>query len=133
MNRHYRQGFQRTFLNDIYHVEERLQEYDPYLSLLYNPKTNGWLICDELMGVAVMSIPQKGFETLDGRVVEHMKKIHTANGFSAVKQIEASDARREREYKRKQNDLIDDMAREMLPAARELNSTGRVEGVKTYY
>ena len=33
-----RRGFQRTFLNDIYHVEEQLQSYDPHLYLMWNPK-----------------------------------------------------------------------------------------------
>lgn len=114
--RHLRQGYQTLIKNDLYMVEERLQEYDPHLYILYHPKLNQWLIMDGLMDIGVMVIPQKGFETLDSRVVEHMKKIHTARGFSAIKEIQKADERREKENKRQKDDLADNFARDMFNA-----------------
>jgi hypothetical protein len=56
--RHLRNGFKPWPLNDIYHVEEALKEYDQHLYLLYNPQTNEHLIMDGFIDVAVMKIPQ---------------------------------------------------------------------------
>lgn len=78
-NRHQVKGYQRNFTNDIYRVEEQLQAYDEHLFIMYNPNDGCWLIMDDVVKLAVMKIPQIGFETLDSRVVTHMKKIHTKN------------------------------------------------------
>lgn len=133
MNRHWANGFQTNIKNDIYHVEEQLQAYDPHLYLMYSPSTNEHLIMDGLLELAVMRVPQRGFETLDSRVVDHIKRIHTQNGFSASWEIQESENRRQKEMKRQLDDMAQDYAKEMLPAAKELRLTGRTEGVSTYY
>lgn len=132
-NRHQVKGYQRNFTNDIYRVEEQLQEYDKDLFIMWNPSTNEHLIMDDIMKLAVMKIPQIGFETLDSRVVTHMKKIHTKNGFNASWELKESDERREREQERIMNDLSEDYAKEMKPALQELGTTGRIDGVNKYY
>jgi hypothetical protein len=132
-NRHQVKGFQRTVKNDLYYVEEQLQEYDKDLFIMWNPTTNEHLIMDDVVKLAVMRIPQRGFETLDSRVVAHMKKIHTANGFNATWELNESEARREREQEQKLKDMSDDYAKEMKPALQELATTGRIDGVKKYH
>lgn len=114
------QGFQRTFTNDPYHVEEQLQAYDKHLYLMWNPHTNEHLIVDGLIGLSVMKIPQRGFPALSSRLVDHMKKIHTANGFSAIKQVQLSDERRERELEQRTNDMAENFARDTLKSARKI-------------
>lgn len=47
-NAYEKRGFQRTFLNDIYHVEEQLQSYDAHLYLMWNLKMgnmSSWMDC----------------------------------------------------------------------------------------
>lgn len=124
MNHHYRQGFQRTFTNDVYKVEEQLQAYDKHLYVMYNTQTDEHLIMDDLVGLAVMKIPQPGFPVLNSSVVDHMKRIHTANGFSAVHHITASDDAREREYARRSDDLASNFARDTLKSAQKLANYG---------
>jgi hypothetical protein len=127
-----RKDFKQWPLNDLYHIQERLQEYDPDLYILWNGKTGEHLIMDGLMNVAVMKIPQKGFEVLDSRVVAHIKRIHTANGFSASKEIEKHEATLEREEQRKLDDIAQDFAKESKEAFNNAYNYGRVDGVQKY-
>ncbi|MNF13797.1 hypothetical protein D3C80_2157650 [compost metagenome] len=66
-----------------------------------------------------MKIPQPGFPELSSRVVSHIRKIHTANGFSATAVIEKSDERREREFEMKSDQLALDFARDMYNGDRK--------------
>lgn len=132
MNRHYQLGFQTTFKNDIYHVEEQLQAYDSTLYIMFNPKTGEHLIMDGLLETAIMKIPQIGFEQLDSRLVDHIKRIHTANGFSAIEEIEQQFRRRERDQEKKLEDLAHDFAKESKEAFHNAYSYGRVDGVQKY-
>jgi hypothetical protein len=132
MNRHWKDGYQRNFINDIYRVEEQLQAYDPYLYIMFNPETGKWLLMDEATNMAIMGIPQIGFETLDSRLVDHIKRIHTATGFSASWEVEEHEKRMEKERQRQLDDMAQDYAKEMAPAAREAFTTGRTTGVNKY-
>jgi hypothetical protein len=132
-NRHQVQGYQTCFINDIYQVEEQLQAYDPHLYIMFNPIEGTWLIMDDITKLAIMKIPQIGFETLDSRLVSHIKKIHTENGFNASWELKESEERREREQERIMSEMTEDYAKEMLPALRELHDTGRIDGVKRYH
>lgn len=118
MNRHWNNGFQTMITNDVYRVEDQLAAYDPYLYLMYNPNTGEHLVMDGLLEVAIMRIPQKGFPFMTSAVVDHIKRIHTANGFSAVAELEKSEAARAREFARKQQDLSDSLARDMQRAVK---------------
>ncbi len=118
--RYRRQGFTRVTTNDVYHVEERLQEYDEHLYVMWNPNTNEHLIVDGLIGLSVMKIPQRGFPDLSGALVDHIRRIHTANGFSATAQVQAADARREREQDRRTDDMAENFARDTLRSARKI-------------
>ena len=51
---------------------------------------------DGLLEMSIMKIPQIGFEQLDSRVVNHIKRIHTANGFSAVQTVENTEKKTKR-------------------------------------
>lgn len=111
-NRHWKRGFQTTMKNDNYMVEEQLQSYDPTLYVMYNPETGQHLIMDGILEIAIMSVPQIGFETLDSRVVEHIRKIHSYRGFNVAYELKESEDRRERELSRKQDDLSENFARD---------------------
>lgn len=116
MNRHYRQGFRRDFLNDLNDVEPQLQAYDPHLYLMFNGETGEHLIMDGLTELAVMKIPQPGWPNLNSAIVDHIRKIHTKNGFSAVAEIEAVDNARERDVERRKDELAEDFAKNMYHA-----------------
>ncbi|MFZ7804953.1 2,3-dihydroxybenzoate--AMP ligase [Bacillus thuringiensis] len=131
-NAYEKRGFQRTFLSDIYHVEERLQEYDPQLYLMWNPKNGEHVIMDGLLEMSIMKIPQIGFEQLDTRIVDHIKRIHTVNGFSAVQTVEDTEKKRRQEEERKLNNLAEDYARESKEAFWNAHTYGRVDGVQKY-
>lgn len=118
MNRHWKQGFQRNIKNDNYRVEERLQEYDPTLYVMYNPETNEHLVMDGVLDIAVMRVPQIGFEFLDSRVVERIKQIHTQNGFSAGWELQESENRRLREQERQTEDIAYNMGKDMERAVK---------------
>ncbi|MGQ7076327.1 hypothetical protein ACUN90_34550, partial [Escherichia sp. SP-MK2] len=57
MNLYQRRGFQRTFLHDVYHVEEQLKAYDPHLYLMWNPKNGEHVIMDGLLEMSIMKKP----------------------------------------------------------------------------
>lgn len=120
IDRYQRQGFTTVHTNDLYEVERQLQEYDEHLFVMWNPHTGEHLIVDGLIGLSVMKIPQIGFPALTRDVVEHMKKIHTKNGFSATAQVEASDARREADSKKSIEELSEGFARDTLKSARKI-------------
>lgn len=120
MNRHWKRGFQTNVKNDLYHVEEQLQAYDPDLYIMYNPDTNEHLIMDRIMETAVMKIPQIGFEVLDSRIVSHMRKIHTASGFNASYEIKEQEERMEKERKRQEEDMIYNMGKDTVKSVRQL-------------
>ena len=120
MNRHQVQGYQTNFTNDIYHVEEQLQAYDPTLYIMYNQNDGTWLIMDGITELAIMRLPQKGFETLDSRVVSHIKKIHTANGFSASWELQQAEERRQKELDRQLGDIAYNYAKDMERPVKEL-------------
>jgi hypothetical protein len=132
MNRYFREGFQRTFLNDLNHIEEQLQAYDEHLYLMWNPKTGEHLIVDGLLGLSVMKIPQRGFPALSSQVITHMKRIHTANGFSATQHIMKADAAREKEQNRQVEDLAQDFAKEAKDAFTNAYDYGITSGAKKY-
>lgn len=104
-NRHWKRGFQTTMKNDNYMVEEQLQAYDPTLYIMYNAETGQHLIMDSILEIAIMSIPQIGFETLDSRVVRHIKKIHSKRGFDIAWELKESEDRRQREFDKQQEDM----------------------------
>ena len=123
IERYNRQGFTQVVTNDVYHVEERLQEYDPDLFVMWNHQTNEHLIVDGLIGLSVMKIPQRGFEVLDSRLVDHMKRIHTANGFSATQHILNADAKREKDWNQRTDDMAENFARDTLKSAKKIAYT----------
>lgn len=108
--------FQTTFKNDVYHIEERLQELDPYLYVMWNPKTGQHRIMDGVTGLCVMQIPQIGFETLDARVYWEMRRIHPETGYNAFDEIREKEAEREREEERQLDDMAEDFAKEAAEA-----------------
>lgn len=130
--RHLRNGFKQWPLNDIYHVDEALKEYDQHLYLLYNPQTNEHLIMDGLLDVAVMKIPQPGYPELTSRVVDHMKKIHVLNGFDAEKELNIAEEKRESEHQKKVAEVAQDFAKESLEAYRNAHIYGRTDKVDRY-
>ncbi|MEI4680263.1 2,3-dihydroxybenzoate--AMP ligase, partial [Bacillus cereus] len=73
-----------------------------------------------------------GFEQLDARIVDHIKRIHTVNGFSAVQTVEDTEKKRQKEEERKLNDLAEDYARESKEAFWNAHTYGRVDGVQKY-
>jgi hypothetical protein len=125
MNHHLRNGFRRWPLNDIYHVEDLLKEYDPHLYLLYKAQTNEHLIMDGLLEVAIMKIPQAGFPELTSRVLEHLKKIHVANGFNAAKVMQEHEEKQKRMQEKEQKELAEDLAKETYRATMEEHEFGR--------
>lgn len=126
MNRHQVKGYQTNFTNDIYHVEDQLQAYDEHLYIMFNPNDGTWLVMDGVIEMAIMKIPQMGFETLDSRLVEHIRKIHTKNGFSASWEIQEADRLREKEMNRNIDDIAYNYAKDMERPVKELAYYGRV-------
>jgi hypothetical protein len=124
MNRHWKSGYQTNWKNDLYKVEEQLQAYDKDLYIMHNPNDGTWMIMDAIMNTAIMKIPQQGFETLDSRIVSHIKRIHTASGFSASWEIQQADERREKEAERKQDDLIYNLGKDTHREVRSLAYSG---------
>lgn len=119
-NRHWKRGFQTNMLNDNYLVEEQLQAYDPTLYLMYNPESGQHLIMDGILEIAIMSIPQIGFETLDSRVVEHIRKIHSYRGFNIAWELKDSEDRRQKEYDRQHDDMSYNFAKDTEKYVKQL-------------
>ena len=93
---------------------------------MWNPTSGEHVIMDGLLETSIMKIPQIGFEELDSRIVEHIKRIHTANGFSAVQTVEDTESKRQQE--RKLQDLAEDYAKE----SKESFWNAHVDGVQKY-
>ncbi|RCX31652.1 MULTISPECIES: 2,3-dihydroxybenzoate--AMP ligase, partial [Bacillus] len=100
--------------------------------LMWNPKNGEHVIMDGLLDMSIMKIPQIGFEELDSRTIDHIKRIHTVNGFSAVQTVEDTEKKRQKEEERKLNDLAEDYARESKEAFWNAHAYGRVDGVQKY-
>lgn len=120
MTRHFAEGFQRVFTNDINNIEQRLQEYDPDLYIMWNPKNNQWLVMDGLTETAVMRIPQVGFDTLDARVYNRIREIHVITGFSATREIQRSEEKRRQSQERYMSDLSYNLAKDMERSVKQL-------------
>ncbi|MDG0791919.1 2,3-dihydroxybenzoate--AMP ligase [Cohnella ginsengisoli] len=120
MNRHYFEGYQRVFINDINDIEKRLQEYDPDLYVMHKEADNTWLIMDGVTETAIMKIPQSGYSTLDARVYRRIREIHTVTGFSATKAVQESDAARERRQQLEIDNLAREYAKDMHRPVKEL-------------
>lgn len=131
MNRHYAQGYQRLFINDINDIEKRLQEYDPDLYIMFNLKDGSWLIVDGMIDMAIMKIPQIGFETLDARVYHRIREIH-APGFSAQQVIKEAEEKAAQEEQRFIEELSQDFAKESKEAFINAYDYGRTSGVNKY-
>ncbi|MOA24538.1 hypothetical protein D3C78_1452180 [compost metagenome] len=131
MNRHYSEGYQRVFLNDINNIEQRLQEYDPDLYIMWNPKDGTWLVMDGVMEMAIMKIPQIGLPTMDARVYTRIREIH-APGFSAQQVIKEAEEKAEREEAAFIESLSHDFARESKEAFINAYDYGRESGVTKY-
>ena len=119
MNRHYRNGFTRVMTNDLYDVEKQLQEIDRDIYLMWNPHTGEHMIMDGLTELAIMRIPQMGWPVLHSGVVNHIRKIHTASGYSAGKEIDRADEIREMNINKRTDELAADFAKEMFRADRK--------------
>lgn len=120
MNRHYANGFRRTFINDLNDVEPQLQAYDPHLYIMYNQETDEHLVMDGLVELAIMRIPQFGFPNLNSSVVDHIKKINTANGFVASKEVDKAEDAIQRELDRQRDDLAHNFAKDTEKHVRNL-------------
>lgn len=131
MNRHYAQGYQRLFTNDINDIEKQLQEYDPDLYIMFNLKDGTWLIVDGMIDMAIMKIPQIGFDTLDARVYRRIREIH-APGFSAQQVVKEAEEKAAREEQRFIEDLSYDFAKESKEAFINAYDYGRTSGVSKY-
>ncbi|AHV96153.1 hypothetical protein [Paenibacillus sabinae] len=131
MNRHYFEGYQRVFTNDINDIEKQLQEYDPDLYVMWRPSDNTWLIMDGLLEIAIMKIPQVGFSTLDARVYRRIREIHV-HGFSAQQVIKEAEEKHQREQDRLMEDLAYDFAKESKEAFINAYDYGRTSGITKY-
>ncbi|WP_217597289.1 2,3-dihydroxybenzoate--AMP ligase [Cohnella sp. GbtcB17] len=120
MERYERDGFTRVFTNDLYEVERQLQDYDEHLYVMWNPHTGEHLVVDGLVGLSVMKIPQRGFPALTTAVVDRIRRIHTANGFSATAHVEAAQDRLERENEKRVHEMAENFARDTLKSARQI-------------
>lgn len=130
MNRHYKEGYTRVCINDINNVEQMLQEYDPDLYIMWNPKDNTWLVMDGQLEIAVMKIPQIGFETLDARVYRRIREIHQP-GFAAWS-LRESEKKRERDEQRFIEDFAHNFANESKQAFINAYDYGRTDGASKY-
>jgi hypothetical protein len=120
MNRHWKNGFQTNMKNDLYMVEEQLQAYDPTLYLMYNPSNGEHLIMDGILEIAIMKIPQIGFETLNSHVVDHIKRIHTGRGFDSASEFKAAQDRRDRDFEKQQEEIAYNYAKDTEKSVRKL-------------
>lgn len=132
MNRHQVKGYQKNIKNDVYHIEDRLQEYDPDLYIMYNPNDGTHLIMDGITELAVMRIPQIGFEYLDARVLQRIRQIHVVNGYSASWELQEAEDRKHREEERVMSDLSYEFAKESKEAFINAFDYGRESGVQKY-
>lgn len=120
VERYNKQGFSHVFTNDVYGVGEQLQAYDEHLYIMWNPETNQHIIVDGLVGLSVMKVPQPGFPELNSKLVDHMKRIHTATGFSATQHVDDAETRRVKEWNRKTDDMAENFGRDTLNSAKKI-------------
>lgn len=132
MNRHYFEGYQRVFINDINNIEQQLQDYDPDLYIMWKPSDNTWLIMDGMMETAIMKIPQIGLTALDQRVYHRIREIHVTTGHSAIRDIEAAERKMQRDEDAFIADLAYDFAKESKEAFVNAYDYGRESGVTKY-
>lgn len=132
MNRHYKDGYQRVFTNDINNIEQQLQAYDPDLYVMWNPKDGTWLIMDGMLEIAIMKIPQMGLTALDQRVYTRIREIHVTTGHSATREIEAAEYKMQRDHERFVADLAEDFAKESHEAFVNAYDYGRESNVTKY-
>lgn len=110
--RHYLEGYQSIIKNDVYHIEERLKEYCPDLSILYNPRTNKWRVMEGEW--CVMNVP---YPTLDDRTYWHMRRIDKFNDFNASEELRKSEEKMEKQREKEQQDMIREMSKDLKKAA----------------
>lgn len=67
---------------DVYNIEERLQEFDPNLSLKMNENNGNYIVYFKNQYVMEWQRP------LDARLLQHMRKIDSHRGYDALKEID---------------------------------------------
>ncbi|AHF08565.1 hypothetical protein [Desulfitobacterium metallireducens] len=69
-------------VGDVYNIEERLQEFDPNLSLELNELNGNYIVLFKDQYVMEWQRP------LDARLIKHMRKIDSHRGYDALKEID---------------------------------------------
>lgn len=124
-NKQENQGY---FLLEDHPVIDMLQDHDDTLQIAYNARKGKYRVLDQTFH-CIMQVP---YETLDSRTVEHIKRIDTRTGYRAIDQINAVEAALEREKERRENDMIQDFAKEFKEAAHNVYNYGRTSGYQKY-
>lgn len=106
---------------DIYHIEERLKDYDPEIFrriefdekrglhrlICYDPKTREEYIA--------FTVPHG---KLDHRTVARYMEIHPKNGFNVFKYLDRELEKRERQQEKKISDMAHDLVDNILSSFR---------------
>lgn len=75
---------------DVFNIEERLQDYDPDLSLKFNNKNGNYQVL--YRNQHVMEWPRP----LDDRLIKHMQRIDSHRGYDAITEIDEHNEKLER-------------------------------------
>jgi|HigsolmetaGSP11D_1036233.scaffolds.fasta_scaffold17374_2 hypothetical protein len=106
---------------DIYHIEERLQQYDPdYFRRIDFDEKRGLhrLICYDPVNreeYVAFTVPAG---KLDHRTVAKYMEIHPRNGFNIFKYLDQELNKREREQEKRISDMAHDLADNILSSFR---------------
>lgn len=125
--------YQTMHINDIYHIEEKLQEHDPHIYIAYNPKTGSHLIMDGLINSVIMRIPQINFEVLDMRTYKEIRRISPERGYSAIKELDAQQAKREAREEKTMDEIVKEMAKDSKEAFTNAFDYGITSGKQKYH
>ena len=98
---------------DIYHIEERLKDIDPDITLDFNPNNGNYPVFHK--GYFVMEWPRP----LDARLLTHMRKIDMRRrGYDPFKEIDEHNERLEQSLEKDRLDNMEQVAKYYQPRFR---------------
>lgn len=93
-------------VGDVYNIEERLQEFNPNLSLEFNKSNGNYIVYFKDQYVMEWQRP------LDARLLQHMYKIDSHRGYDALKEIDEYNDKLDKSNERDRYNYIEAVAKD---------------------
>jgi hypothetical protein len=90
-------------------IIDAIKRHDDTLQLLYNARKGKYRIVNDNYEY-ILDVP---YDTLDGRLIDHIQRIDARTGYRAIDRIQEIESRIEQENERKVEDMAFNLAKDL--------------------